>query len=146
MTRKISLITAVAVAVVAVGAPAAFGEGRLADSQEPSAAITNAMAEDGFDRAVAASLALAMAEDGFDRAVAAKLALQSSPQSMFRRIFDPDLFRVDAVSASAPVSAPDSSPQIAWLQIGIGVGIGIWLALGLWLAVRLTRGRSLAHG
>lgn len=97
------------------------------------------MAEDGFDRAVATSLALAVAED-------AKLALQSSSQSMFRRAFDPDLFRVDAVSAAAPISVTDSSPRIAWLQIGISFGIGILLTLGLWLAVRLTRTRSLAHG
>lgn len=105
-----------------------------------------AMAEDGFDRAVATSVRLAMAEDGFDRAVAAKLALQSRPESMFRRAFDPDLFQVDAVSAAAPLSAPDSSTQIEWLQIGIGFGVGILLALGLWLAVRVTRTRPLAHG
>jgi hypothetical protein len=35
MTRKISLITAVAVTALAVGVPTAFGEGRLAGSQEP---------------------------------------------------------------------------------------------------------------
>jgi len=35
MTRKISLITAVAVSALAVGVPTAFGEGRLAGSQEP---------------------------------------------------------------------------------------------------------------
>jgi hypothetical protein len=87
-----------------------------------------------------------MREDGFDRAVAAKLALRSNPKNMFRRVFDPDLFRVDAVSAAAPVSAPDSSPGIEWLQLGIGVGIGILFGLGLWLAVRLTRTRSPAHG
>ena len=70
----------------------------------------------------------------------------SSGKEMFRRVFDPDLFRVDAVSAAAPVAAADSSTQIEWLQIGIGFAIGIVLALGLILAVRLTRGRMLAHG
>ena len=135
MTPKTFITVVLAGAVLTFGAQAAM-----------AGTATDRMAEDGFDRAVATSVALAMAEDGFDRPVAAKLALQSSPQSMFRRAFDPDLFRVDAVSAAAPVSAPDSSPQIAWLQIGIGFAVGILLALGLWLAVRLTRTRSLAHG
>lgn len=135
MTPKTLIAIVLAGAVLTLGAQSAL-----------AGSAPNAMAEDGFDRAVATSLALAMAEDGFDHAVAAKLALQSSPQSMFRRAFDPDLFRADAVSAAAPISVTDSSPQIAWLQIGIGFAAGILLALGLTLAVRLTRGRTLAHG
>ena len=135
MTPKTFITVVLAGAVLTLGAQAAM-----------AGTAPDPMVEDGFDSAVATSVALAMAEDGFDHAVVAKLALQSSPQSMFRRAFDPDLFRADAVSAAAPVSAPDSSPQIAWLQIGIGFGVGILLALGLGLAVRLTRTRSLAHG
>ena len=63
MTRKISLITAVAVAALTVGVPTAFGEGRLAGSQEPALATPDPMIEDGFAQAVAASLALQPARD-----------------------------------------------------------------------------------
>lgn len=135
MTPKTFITIVLAGAVLTLGAQSAM-----------AGTAPNPMVEDGFDRAVATSVALAMAEDGFDRAVAAKLALQSSPQSMFRRAFDPDLFQVAAVSAAAPVSAPDSSLQSAWLLIGIGFGVGILSMLGLILAVRLTRGRPVAHG
>ena len=135
MTPKSFIMIVLAGAVLTLGAQSAM-----------AGTAPNAMAEDGFDRAVAAQTALWMAEDGFDRAVAAKLALQSSPQSMFRRAFDPDLFRVDAVSAGVQVSAPDSSAQIEWLQIGIGFGFGIVSVLGLILVLRLTRSRTLAHG
>lgn len=144
MTPKTLTTIVLAGAVLTLGAPAALAgtapdPTTLARASFASGTAPDPMAEDGFDRAVATSLALAVAED-------AKLALQSSSQSMFRRAFDPDLFRVDAVSAAAPISVTDSSPRIAWLQIGIGFGIGILLTLGLWLAVRLTRTRSLAHG
>ncbi|MEP7223783.1 MAG: hypothetical protein ABI783_02340 [Actinomycetota bacterium] len=168
MTRK-SLVIGIVVASLAVGVPGAFGEGSLAGSQEPSNGVayfysveraTAGQASgtapssyrDAFERggptkpAALPTPQMMAAEDGFDRAVAAKLALQSSPQSMFRRTFDPDLFQVETVSARAPVSAPNSSTQIEWLQIGIGFGIGVVLALALWLAVRLTKGRTLAHG
>lgn len=137
MTRRISLIAAAGIAALALTASAAFAQ------VQPE---RRGLSDFGLSASTPITVRDAMIEDGFDRAVAAKLALQSSPESMFRRVFDSDLFRVEAVSAAAPVSAPDSSPQIAWLQIGIGVGIGILLALGLWLAVRLTRTRSLAHG
>jgi hypothetical protein len=134
MTPK-TLIT-----IVLAGAALTLGTQAAVAGPSPAA-----MREDSFDKAVATSTALAMREDGFDRAVAAKLALQSSPQSMFRRVFDPDLYRTAAVSASVPVSATDSGTQIEWLQIGIGFGVGILLALGLGLAVRVTRVRPLTH-
>lgn len=73
MTRRISLITVIIGAALVVAAPAAWGKGQLQPTPE-------AMAEDGFDRAVAAKLALDMAEDGFDRAVAT--AKQSHLSSM----------------------------------------------------------------
>ena len=122
MPCKISLITAVAVAVVAVAAPAAFGEGRLAGSQEPNGAITSAMAEDGFDRAVAA-----------------KLALQ--PTVSTYRTFG----RAEPPVGSAAVPTISSGRGLEWPQIGIGFGVGILLALGLVLALRHTRVRPLAH-
>jgi hypothetical protein len=80
MTPKISVITAVAVAALTVGAPAAFGEGRLAGSQEPVLAVPDPMIEDGFAQAVATSLALQSAStyrEPFERGAVAK---QSEPQ------------------------------------------------------------------
>ena len=121
MTPKTFITIVLAGAVLTLGAQTAL-----------AGTTPAAMHEDGFDRAVAAQTALWMAEDGFDRAVAAKLALQSSPPA--------------AVSAPAPVSAPSSSTQIAWLQIGIGFGIGILSVLALILGVRLTRNRTLVQG
>lgn len=120
MTPRTLISIVLAGAALTLGTQAAF-----------AGTTPNAMREDGFDKAVATSTALAMREDGFDRAVAAKLALQTSPQSMFRRVFDPELFRTEAVSAPVPVSTTQSANPIEWLQIGIGFGIGILLALGL---------------
>jgi len=58
MTRKITLTIGAAVAALAVGVPTAFGEGRLAGSQEPTLAQPDPMIEDGFAQAVAAKRAL----------------------------------------------------------------------------------------
>jgi hypothetical protein len=84
MTRKLSLTTAVAVAALSVGAPAAFAEGKLAGSPEIVLAQPDPMIEDGFAQAVALAgspeIVLAqpdpMIEDGFAQAVATKRALE----------------------------------------------------------------------
>ena len=81
MTRKISLIIGMAVTALAVGVPTAFGEGRLAGSQEPTLATPNAMVEDGFAQAVAASLALQSARtyrDANERGSTQQVGVQSS--------------------------------------------------------------------
>lgn len=160
MTRKISLITAVAVAALTVGVPTAFGEGRLAGSQEPALATPDPMIEDGFAQAVAASLALqstATYRDAFERGVASgQLDL-----STFRNAFDragnqsqglqSSVSYRDAHERAMPVAAPaqvptiDAGRNIEWPQVGIGFGVGVLLAVGLLLAVRATRIRPLAH-
>ena len=161
MTPKISLVTVVAAALVAV--PAAWGQGQPADA---------------FERAVAAQSGSSpiVSPDAVDRALAATLALQSapivSPDAVDRMrtfstsspIASPDAFE-RAVAATAdygnrivfddrfnePVSVPvagssiNSGRDLEWPQIGIGFGLGIVLALGLFVAMRYSRTRPLAH-
>ena len=161
MTRKISLITAVAIAAMTVGAPAAFGEGRLAGSPQPTLATPDPMIEDGFAQAVAAQTALWMAEDGFDRAVAVANQLNRSAtvrpsDSVDGARAESSAFRLsDSVDGALAIANPlndglvasttSSGNEVEWPQIGIGVGLGIILVLGLGLAMRATRIRPLAH-
>lgn len=58
MTRTISLIIGIAVTALVFGVPTAFGEGRLAGSNEQTLAQPDPMIEDGFAQAVAAKQAL----------------------------------------------------------------------------------------
>lgn len=78
MTRKISLITAVAGAALVLSVPAAWGK-----PQPVGPSVEFMMAEDGFDDAVAAKLALQStpisSPDAVDRAQAAHLSQQSNP-------------------------------------------------------------------
>ncbi len=67
MIARISLVVALAVVVLSVGVPAAFGEGRLAGSPEPADAIV-------YFRANELATALSMYRDGPERA-----ALPSGP-------------------------------------------------------------------
>jgi hypothetical protein len=89
MTPKFSLVTLVAGAALVFAVPAAFGEGKLAGSLEP--AMAKAMAEDGFDHAVAAKLALQSKagayRDANERPGATKPAVQSSV-SRYRDAFE----------------------------------------------------------
>jgi hypothetical protein len=48
-------------------------------------------------------------------------------------------------SRSTPTGSASSSSQIEWPQLGIGFGLGILLVGGPWLAMRMTKGRVLAH-
>lgn len=168
MTPKTSLITVVAVALVAV--PAAWGKGQ---------AIT--ASPDAFERAVAAQQGSApmVSPDAFDRAVAATLTLQSAPivspdavdrlkasqlSTLSRPHTSPDAIdRASAATAdygnrivfddrfNEPANVPvatstiSSGRDLEWPQIGIGFGLGILLALGLFLALRSTRIRQPAH-
>jgi len=58
MTRKLSITTAVAVAALSVGAPAAFGAVHAGGEAAAVLAQPDPMIEDGFAQAVAAKLAL----------------------------------------------------------------------------------------
>jgi hypothetical protein len=170
MTPKISLITAVAVTAVAVGAPAAFGEGRYPDSQAPSARVdrvapttaitsTPEVFEHGLGRAVEVPNGLWMAKNGLSRPVTERSArdpnirrfsreqaegvrLARSDRSDARRAWLESMAHPAGTAALATVS---SGGGIEWPQIGVGFVVGILLALGLMLSMRHTRVRALAE-
>jgi hypothetical protein len=119
MIARLSLVVAIAVAALAVGVPAAFGEGRLAGSPEPADAIAYFHANELATAAQSGGTDLSGYRDGPERAV-----LPSGP---------------------IQTAKSDSGRQIEWPQLGIGFGFGILLVAVLWLAMRVTRFRPLAH-
>ena len=56
-----------------------------------------------------------------------------------------DQVRLDPNNMSIPAVSVSSGSEIEWPQLGIGFGLGILLVAGLWLAMRMTKGRPLAH-
>ena len=151
MTRTISLIIGIAATALVVGVPTAFGEGRLAGSQEPTA-----VAPDWFERA-----AIAAQRDGFivrkpdSHDVVRPVAegyIDAAARAQRIDIVVPTA-RTDAFERSAPpLGSPTGSTEAVgsgsdrdWSQLGMGFGIGLLLALGLYLAMRFTRTRPLAH-
>jgi hypothetical protein len=56
-----------------------------------------------------------------------------------------DQVGLDSNSLSTPTVSASSGSEIEWPQLGIGFGLGILLVAGLWLAIRMTKGRPLAH-
>lgn len=135
MTR-IALIIGIAVAALAVAAPAS-GEGRLAGSIEPAPTT----ASDWFERAVERSIAEipATAPDWFERAAAAN---ELRAASVVRR--GDDFVRLDPSTLPTPTVTASSSSSIEWSQLALGFGFGIALAAGLSLAVRSMRAQP-AH-
>ena len=147
MTPKISLVTVVAVALVAV--PAAWGKGQ---------GIT--VSPDAFERAAAAQVSLQstpiVSPDAVDRmrASSAQSRPITSPDAVDRAVasradygnrivFDD---RFNEATNVAPVSSSTSAGrELEWPQIGMGFGLGLALALGLFMAMRYTRIRPLAH-
>ena len=119
MIARISLVVAIAVAALAVGVPAAFGEGRLAGSPEPADAIAYFHANELATAAQSGGTDLSSYRDGPERAVLPSAPIQTA--------------------------SSDSGRQIEWPQLGIGFGLGILLVAGLWLTMRLTKVRPLAH-
>jgi hypothetical protein len=118
MIARISLAVAIAVAALAVGIPAAFGEGRLAGSPEPADAIAYFRANELATAAQSGGTDLSTYRDGPERAVLPSAPIQTA--------------------------SSDSGRQIEWPQLGIGFGLGILLVAGLWLATRV-KFRPLAH-
>jgi hypothetical protein len=119
MIARISLTVALAVVVLSVGVPAAFGEGRLAGSPEPADAIAYFRANELATAAQSGGTDLSTYRDGPERAALPSGLIQTTSN--------------------------DSGDQIEWQQVGIGFGLGILLVAGLWLAVRVTEFRPLAH-
>ena len=150
MTRTISLIIGIAV-VALVAVPTAFGEGRLAGSQEQNG-VAHFYAN---ERATLSQqpVQLDRRTDAFDRTAVLKVSplVVSEHSAGFQR--DVSTYvdaneRTDVLSAptAAPTSAPSSTGDgVDWPQIGIGFGIGIALAIVLGLSLKATRPRSLAH-
>jgi hypothetical protein len=119
MTRKLSLVIAIAVVALSVGVPAAFGEGRLAGSPEPADAIAYFRANELATAAQSGGTDLSSYRDGPERAVLPSAPIQNA--------------------------SSDSGRQIEWPQLGIGFGVGILLVAGFWLTTRVTKSRALAH-
>jgi hypothetical protein len=119
MIARVSLAVAIAVAALAVGVPAAFGEGRLAGSAEPVDAIAYFHANELATAAQSGGTDLSSYRDGPERAVLPPAPIQTA--------------------------SSDSGRQIEWPQLAIGFGVGILLVAGLWLAMRVTKFRPLAH-
>jgi hypothetical protein len=93
-------------------------------------------------------------------ATQAKLQLQVPPMEVIRDHGDAtqaklvqressggsrDQVRLNPNGRSTRTGSAGSSSQIEWPQLGIGFGLGILLVGGLWLAMRMTKGRVLAH-
>ncbi len=132
MTAKFTLVVAVAVTALAVGAPSAFGQDRLADAHDRSVAT----APDWFERAALAAQrngsVVSTYPDSFERAA---LAAQRDNGLV---AYSDGAQRVEptTASATAPIAAGSDS-AIDPTQIGIGFGIGLLVFAGLLLATRL---------
>ena len=135
MTRKLSLITAVGIAALSVGAPAAFGKVHANAEVAPVLAQPNPLIEDGFAQAVAQ-----VSTNGFRDAHESGSVTQSAVSSHM------DAFeRAEPYRGTVAVSATTSGIELEWPQIGVGLGIGLLLALGLGLIVRTAHIRPFAH-
>jgi hypothetical protein len=121
-----------------------------ATAQKQGPASTPGSYPDVVERAVAQKQGRAPTPGSYpdvvERAVAQKLgsesALGSYPDVLERAV----AARETGNALPAPVRATGSGRELEWPQIGIRFGVGIVLMLGLWLALRLLRGRPLAHG
>ena len=143
MTRRIPLIIGIAVAALTVGAPAAFGEGRLAGSQERDAVAffkANEMATIGQSVEPGWLKALRIRGEGlqslYGRGESTTASMNGYREAGQRAV----------PIAETPVVQPiDSGNQLEWPQIGVAFGVGILLAVGLVLTFRHMRIRPLAH-
>ena len=134
MTSKISLVTVVAVALVAV--PAAWGG--QAQSNPRGMLASDAVESVREQAAQSFNTRNAMASDSVDAALASERSRRATAYSYASS-------GLGAVPTPEPVSTQGSGREIEWTQIGIGFGIGVLLAIGLFLAMRFTRIRQLAH-
>ena len=153
MTPRISLVTAVAAAVLVVGVPAALADPWGADQQARTSAVGS---PDLVERAVAArQKELATMLDPREHSLGSGRFRGSRPTPTKRPLVGDggDRFTIDPqsyplrVSSNSPVTDSSSSfgHEIDWPQIGLGVVLGIVVALGLTLVLRTTRGRQLAR-
>ena len=149
MTRRISLVGAVAATLFVVAAPAALADDWGRDRQSGPSTVGS---PDRLDHAAAArQQELAIMLDARERSQAAKLYAQVDATAT-PDVFDRHLlgdgggrFRIDDVRGSGTAATIASEDGMQWSQVGLGAGIGILLALGMMLALRATRGGQLAH-
>ena len=143
MTRRISLITAVAGLALVLPVPVASGQGepvqdlRTGDQRQdvqrpivsPTPSIAQSRCARPSSRVGAASCSTTIASRAGRRAQAAASCSTTTASTGAR---------------PEQVSATSSGREIEWPQLGIGFGIGIALMLGLgWRCARRTRGRWL---
>ena len=165
MTRTISLIIGIAVTALVVAVPVAFGEGRLAGSQEqdvkylygneratlPSSRAAVVVSRPDSHELIQSSAAVVSRPDShetiepFTYIDAAERAyrISSAPGQDVVLLSGDDHTAFQPVDTSTPVASSDSN--LDWPQVGIGFGVGIALILGLILVLRTTRQRPLAH-
>ena len=62
-----------------------------------------------------------------------------------RSVGTDDQVRLDPNNVPSSAVSVTSGSEIEWPQLGIGFGLGILLVAGMWLAMRMTKGRPLAH-
>jgi hypothetical protein len=128
MTPRISLITAVVAAALAVGVPAAFGDDWGSERHAGATELTTVL-------------------DARERSLIEKGTAAVEPRngSVDRFIANDNRFQVTPGDDQVTVSTAGSGTDIEWPQIGFGAGLGMLIALGLMLVVRTTRSRALAH-
>ena len=154
MTRTISLIIGIALTALVVAVPAAFGEGRLAGSNEQDVKYASqpaAVSRPDSHELVQSNGAVVSRPDShetvqpFSYIDAAERAdrISSMPGRDVVLLSGDDHITFQPADTSVPVAS--SGRDFDWPQVGIGFGIAIALALGLLLALRATRQRQLAH-
>jgi hypothetical protein len=132
--------------------PTALAEGRLAGSQEQSgvayfyanerATLANQPVVGLVSRPDShETTAQFTYQDAADRAS----RISTTPTRDVVLLSGDDHTSFQPVKQPAPVVSSGSGRDIAWSQLGIGLGIGIVLAFGLTLALKATRQRPLAH-
>jgi hypothetical protein len=146
MTRTISFIIGIAV-VALVAVPTAFGEGRLAGSQE-RATLADRPASSYYTPQVLQRMSDSWAARGgvLTNVPASSYYLPQQIEAMSQGW----AARGGLLPASANVTTNQPLPtgsgrDVEWPQIGIGFGIGIVLAIVLGLRLKATRPRTLAH-
>jgi hypothetical protein len=153
MRPMISLIVGVALAALAI-VPAALGEGRLAGSPQQDAVAYFYANERATlaPQTVAGGVSRPDSHEIASQAVAGDVSKpdsheiaqnESTATATVLHGDDHKLADPRSVAASTP-SSTSSDDELAWPQLGIGLGLGILLAAGLWLALR-TRFGPIAH-
>jgi hypothetical protein len=142
MSRKITIVTGLVAAALAIGVPTALGEGGLTGSPEPDGAAFFAN-----ERAtLAAEGALRSPPPGYMDAAERALRRAKAKFAQKHSVIRPGADHVLAPPSQPTIAVSASSgSDIEWSQLGVGVGIGIMLATGLWVVLRTTRTGPLTH-